>query len=161
MNNNICIYIRTASNDEKAVDMQRTQLNEYVAELSDSDTSTTLKEFVDMGYSGLSTELPALQDIFTLAKAGEVDVLVTTTLDRFSRNVSKARELIQHLDNLGVLVEFSSNNQTLLEEDGAEANNHFTKTVLDTVAQQERTLRSQKIKNGIKKAKMKKENGEG
>lgn len=161
MNNNICIYIRTATNDEKAVEMQRTQLNEYVAELSDSDTSTTLKEFVDMGYSGLSPELPALQDILTLAKAGEVDVLVITDYDRLSRNVTQALNLLKQFEDLGVLVECSSNSSALLEEDGTLANNQFIETVLDSVAQQEGTLRSQKIKDGVKKAKMKKENGEG
>lgn len=151
-NNNICKYIRTATNDEKAVEAQRVQLNEFAAELSDGDTSTTLMEFVDKGYSGTSTERPALSNLMHYASAGKVDVLLMTDSSRLSRNFSEANQLIENLLELGVMIEFT-NTSTILEEDGEDEQPKFIQRVLEAIKEEDIVLHSKRIKEGIKRKK--------
>ena len=154
---NIVTYIRTATNDEKAVEAQRLQLNEYVAELSDDLYTTTLKEYVDMGYSGLSSDRPELNAVLSLAKAGEIDVLVATDAERLHRNVTKVQELIANLDDQGVIVEFT-NTSSLLSEAGEDVDTDFIERLREAFAISESEVRSERIKAGIKRKKLEAKN---
>lgn len=116
-NNNICAYIRTATNDDKAIEAQRVQLHEFAAELSDNDAATTLTEYVDAGYSGLTTERPALEQIKLLAASGQIDVLIMTDPMRLDRNRTTFAQQLEYFDDLGVTVEFISDS-SILEEEG-------------------------------------------
>jgi DNA invertase Pin-like site-specific DNA recombinase len=149
---NIVTYIRTATNDEKSVEAQRLQLNEYVAELSDDVYTTTLKEYVDMGYSGLSSDRPGLEAILSLAKSGEIDVLVTTDAERLHRNVTKVQELISNLDDQGVIVEFTKTS-SLLSEAGEDVDTDFMERLNVAFAEHESEALSERIKAGIKRKK--------
>ena len=154
---NIVTYIRTATNDEKAVEAQRLQLNEYVAELSDDLYTTTLKEYVDMGYSGLSSDRPELNAVLSLAKAGEIDVLVATDAERLHRNVTKVQELIANLDDQGVIVEFTKTS-SLLSEAGEDVDTDFIERLREAFAISESEVRSERIKAGIKRKKLEAKN---
>lgn len=154
---NIVTYIRTATNDEKAVEAQRLQLNEYVAELSDDVYTTTLKEYVDMGYSGLSSDRPEFNAVLSLAKAGEIDVLVATDAERLHRNVTKVQELIANLDDQGVIVEFTKTS-SLLSEAGEDVDTDFIERLRAAFAIRESEVRSERIKAGIKRKKLETKN---
>jgi DNA invertase Pin-like site-specific DNA recombinase len=150
--NNICKYIRTATNDEKAVEAQRVLLNEFAAELSDGDTSTTLMEFVDKGYSGTSTERPALSDLMQYASSGKVDVVLVTEPTRFERNVDVLKQKLQYFEDFGVMVEFT-NTSVILEEEGLDENNELITAITKAMREQDSKARSKRIKEGIKRKK--------
>ncbi len=151
--NNIVTYIRTASHDENAVTQQRTQLNEFLAELNENGAELNVAEIVDIGYSGLSNERPGITEIFAKAESGEIDVLVTTNPMRLQRNLTELHKLISQLDDHGVIVEFSDNSQILQEEDGVDTNKAYVEAMHKAIAKREREVRSQRIKEGIKKRK--------
>jgi DNA invertase Pin-like site-specific DNA recombinase len=110
-----------------------------------------------MGYSGLSYDRPGLETIFSLAKAGEIDVLVTTECSRLSRNISKTHQLIKQLDELGVIVEFSVN-PTLTTEAGLDDSNELISEITKAMRQQESKALSKRIKAGIKRKKLEAKN---
>jgi DNA invertase Pin-like site-specific DNA recombinase len=151
--NNIVTYIRTASHDENAVMQQRTQLNEFVAELNENGAELNVAEIVDIGYSGLTNERPGITEIFAKLESGEIDMLVTTDPMRLHRNLTEVQRLISQLDEYGLIVEFASNSQILQEEDGVAVNDTFAETMHKVIAQNEREMRSQRIKDGIKRQK--------
>lgn len=58
--------------------------------------------FVDEGVSGAKARRPALDSLMTKIKAGEVDVVVVTKLDRIGRSMRHLAALLGDLDDLGV-----------------------------------------------------------
>ena len=67
-----------------------------VAELSEDDR----------GASGVSFELPALNQALEMAKNGEFDVLVVREIDRFARSLAKQLIIEQEFRRYGVQIEY-------------------------------------------------------
>lgn len=57
--------------------------------------------FTDEGISGHKTDRPGWQDLLSAADTGEIDVIVVSSLDRFSRSTADAVGTIRRLHNQG------------------------------------------------------------
>ncbi|HNC10058.1 MAG TPA: recombinase family protein, partial [Anaerolineales bacterium] len=69
---------------------------QIVAELSEDDR----------GASGVSFELPALNQALEMAKNGEFDILVVREIDRFARSLAKQLIIEQEFRRYGVQIEY-------------------------------------------------------
>jgi len=61
-------------------------------------------EFVDAGVSGTKAEAqrPGLRALMDAVRSGEVEVVVVTKVDRFSRSMAQFAQAVEELDTLGV-----------------------------------------------------------
>ena len=101
-------------------------------------------EFIDDGYSASSTKRPALQEM--LKRTKEYDVILFTKLDRFSRNVLDANELVQRLDREKVSIK-------AVEEDDIDtstADGMFMFNLKVSLAQRELKKLSERVKSVFK-----------
>ena len=149
---NIALYIRTASADANAVDMQRTQLNEYVAELNTKEENLSVKEYSDIGFSGSSIDRPGLNELLTYAQTGQLDLIVTTDNIRLSRNLTDVTELVNEFENSGVITD-TCHEQKLLIEEGVGVDTEFMETMQKAMTEYKKMRMSQSIKQGIKNSK--------
>lgn len=150
MSNKICGYIRTATNNEEQVKAQRVKLNEYIIELADHYEMFTYHEFIDFAVSGVSDERSGLDSILTMARAGEIDLLVAVDPDRLSRDATQLRKLTEELDNLGVIVEFTDC-PNLLTEESVNFDSEFQNELSALFKKYEQKRWSKVIKDALKR----------
>lgn len=150
MSNKICGYIRTATNNEEQVKAQRVKLNEYIIQLADHYEMFTYHEFIDFAVSSSSDGRSGLDSILTMARAGEIDILVTVDPDRLSRDASKLQKLIEELDNLGVIVEFTDY-PNLLTDESSDIDSEFQDELSALFKKYEQKRWSKVIKDALKR----------
>ena len=91
----VAIYARV-STDKQKVEMQLTELREYVRRAN----WKIYREFVDEGYTGKNTARPAFKEMMDEASRRKFDLVLVWKLDRLSRSL---KDLITTLDELGHL----------------------------------------------------------
>ena len=66
--------------------------------------------FADQGITGTKDERPEFQKMLALARAGELDQILTKSISRFARNTTIVLELVRELKELRVEVVFENIN---------------------------------------------------
>ncbi len=138
----IAIYARV-STDKQAVDMQLSELRDYVKRAGWS----TFQEFVDEGFSGKNTKRPAFQEMMTLARRRKFDVLLVWKLDRLGRSLKDLVNTIDELGNLGI--DFISYENKI---DTTTPTGKLVFQVTGAVAEFERDIISERVKAGLRNA---------
>jgi site-specific DNA recombinase len=104
----------------------------------------------DGGYSGGSTERPALQRLLADVRTGKVDVIVVYKVDRLTRSLADFAKLVELFDNHGV--SFVSVTQQF---NTTTSMGRLTLNVLLSFAQFEREVTSERIRDKIAASKRK------
>jgi site-specific DNA recombinase len=97
-------YVRVSTEEQAengtSLATQREQAEAYIT----SRRWTLVETFEDAGISGTKDESgrPGLRSMMAAVRRGEVDVVVVTKLDRFSRSVAQFAKSVEELDSLGV-----------------------------------------------------------
>jgi site-specific DNA recombinase len=97
-------YVRVSTEEQAengtSLDTQREQARSYVA----ARGWTLTGEYEDAGISGTKDEREreGLRSLMQAARSGEVEVVVVTKVDRFSRSMAQFARSVEELDNLGV-----------------------------------------------------------
>src|SRR5262249_17827485 len=104
----------------------------------------------DGGYSGGSTERPALQELLADVKAGKIDVIVVYKVDRLTRSLADFAKLVELFDGHGV--SFVSVTQQF---NTTTSMGRLTLNVLLSFAQFEREVTSERIRDKIAASKRK------
>ena len=105
---------------------------------------TSEREFCDTGISGVKERRPALDKMLQQARLGKFHVLVVAGLDRCSRNVRHLLALLDELNSVGV--KFISLREAI---DLSTPQGQMTMTVLAAVAQLERDLTRQRVRETL------------
>ena len=91
----VFLYVRVSTQEQAkegySIDEQIERLKKY----ADAHGWIIVKIYTDAGYSGGSTERPALQDMIRDVRAGLGDMVVVYKLDRLSRSQKDTLELIE------------------------------------------------------------------
>jgi site-specific DNA recombinase len=101
---NAATYVRVSTEEQAengtSLDTQREQARAYVA----ARGWTLVAEYEDAGISGTKDERgrEGLRSLMQAARAGDVEVVVVTKVDRFSRSMAQFARSVEELDNLGV-----------------------------------------------------------
>lgn len=122
-----------------SIDDQRGRTRSYI----EAKGWTLVEEYVDQGVSGSLARRPALDRLMAAARNGDVDVIVTTKLDRFGRSVSHLSTVIPHLEDLGVA--FVSIAESL---DGTTATGRLMRNILASFAEFEREQITERMVTG-------------
>jgi site-specific DNA recombinase len=96
------------------------------------------------GKSAKNTDRPALQKLCEMARAGLIDVVVITKIDRISRSVKDFLLLVEELEKFGVKIVSLRESLDLTTPGG-----RLQTTMLIALAQHERELTSVRVKEKV------------
>jgi DNA invertase Pin-like site-specific DNA recombinase len=108
-----------------------------------------VKEFVDHGISGAKERRPALDEMVGLARQGKIKIIITTSLDRISRDTRHLLNLIEELNHYGISIISLRENLDFSTPLGK-----ATLTIIGAISSLERELTRERIKSALAAKKM-------
>ncbi len=101
------IYTRVSTNDGMeqeftSLDSQRESAESYIASQKSEGFFALAERYDDAGFSGASTERPALQKLITDIKVGKIGCVVVYKVDRLSRSLLDFSKLLEFFDQNNV-----------------------------------------------------------
>ncbi len=149
------IYTRASTEhgleqDFNSLDAQYDAAQAYIRSQAHAGWTLIRSRYADGGYSGGSTERPALQRLLADVKAGKIDVIVVYKVDRLTRSLADFAKLVELFDGHGV--SFVSVTQQF---NTTTSMGRLTLNVLLSFAQFEREVTSERIRDKIAASKRK------
>jgi site-specific DNA recombinase len=149
------IYTRVSTDqgleqDFNSLDAQRDAGVAYIRSQAHASWTLIRSQYNDGGYSGGSTDRPALQRLLTDVRARKVDVIVVYKVDRLTRSLADFAKLVELFDSHGV--SFVSVTQQF---NTTTSMGRLTLNVLLSFAQFEREVTSERIRDKIAASKRK------
>src|SRR6187401_513735 len=149
------IYTRVSSDsgleqDFNSLDAQHEASQAYIKSQAHAGWTLIRTRYDDGGYSGGSTERPALQRLLEDVKARRVDIIVVYKVDRLTRSLADFAKLVELFDAHGV--SFVSVTQQF---NTTTSMGRLTLNVLLSFAQFEREVTSERIRDKIAASKRK------
>ena len=149
------IYTRVSTDqgldqDFNSLDAQRDAAEAYIRSQAHAAWTLIRSQYNDGGYSGGSTDRPALQRLLTEVRARKVDIIVVYKVDRLTRSLADFAKLVELFDSHGV--SFVSVTQQF---NTTTSMGRLTLNVLLSFAQFEREVTSERIRDKIAASKRK------
>jgi site-specific DNA recombinase len=149
------IYTRVSTDhrleqDFNSLDAQHDAAQAYIRSQAHAGWALIRTRYDDGGYSGGSTERPALQRILADVRARKIDVIVVYKVDRLTRSLADFAKLVELFDGHGV--SFVSVTQQF---NTTTSMGRLTLNVLLSFAQFEREVTSERIRDKIAASKRK------
>jgi DNA invertase Pin-like site-specific DNA recombinase len=149
------IYTRVSTDagleqDFNSLDSQRDAAEAYIRSQAHAAWTLIRNQYNDGGYSGGSTDRPALQRLLADIRAKKVDVIVVYKVDRLTRSLADFAKLVELFDGHGV--SFVSVTQQF---NTTTSMGRLTLNVLLSFAQFEREVTSERIRDKIAASKRK------
>lgn len=141
------LYARTSTLDQKnGLEAQIRTLIEYC----EKNKITNYQIFADDGVSGAKASRPSLDRMMGLARGGSIERIVVYSFSRYARSVSNLLAALEELRALNVgFISFTEN----LDTNSPMGRAFFV--IIAAVSQLERDLVIERVKNGLKNAKLK------
>jgi len=149
------IYTRVSTEhgleqDFNSLDAQHDAAQAYIRSQAHAGWILIRPRYDDGGYSGGSTERPALQRLLADVRTGKVDIIVVYKVDRLTRSLADFAKLVELFDRHGV--SFVSVTQQF---NTTTSMGRLTLNVLLSFAQFEREVTSERIRDKIAASKRK------
>src|SRR5213079_831360 len=149
------IYTRVSTEhgleqDFNSLDAQHDAAQAYIRSQAHAGWTLIRARYDDGGYSGGSTDRPALQRLLSDVKAGKIDVIIVYKVDRLTRSLADFAKLVELFDEHGV--SFVSVTQQF---NTTTSMGRLTLNVLLSFAQFEREVTSERIRDKIAASKRK------
>jgi len=143
MSKKTALYARCSTTDQFPENQIR-----VLKALADRNGDEIVAEFVDKGISGSKRDREALNQMISAARSRKFSKLYVVSIDRLSRSTKDLIETVELLNDLKVQIVFQRENI-----DTTSAMGQFFLTVLGSLAQFEREIMRERIKQGIDRAK--------
>lgn len=137
----VCAYARVSTASDAQGESLENQTTHYRNLIEANPEYEYIGIFADQGITGTKGERPEFQKMLDLARAGEIDLILTKSISRFARNTTVVLEVVRELKLLGVEVKFEKDNISSMSGDG-----ELMLTVLSSFAQEESKSMSENIK---------------
>ena len=138
------IYCRVSTADQK-IDTQLYQLRELAA----TRGYEIVKEYCDKGISGSKARRPALDELMRDARRRKFHVVLVAAFDRVARSTKHFLQVLDELDDLNV--QFVSARENV---DTTGALGRMFVTMIGSIAELERSLIAERIRQGLHRAKL-------
>lgn len=138
------VYARVSTPDQH-VETQLYDLRKLAAQRG----FEIVREYCDRGISGSKTKRPGLEALMNDARRGGFSVLLTAAFDRVARSTRDFLQIVDELNNLGI--EFISAREAI---DTSGPMGRMFLTLVGSIAELERSLIVERIKAGMRRAKM-------
>lgn len=141
------LYARTSTLDQK--NGLQAQIRTLI-EFCEKNNIKNFEVFADDGISGTKASRPALDKMMTMARAGQLEQIIVYSFSRYARSVTHLLQALEELRSLNVA--FNSYTEKL------DTNSPLGKAffvVIAAISALERDLIVERVKNGLKNAKLK------
>lgn len=119
--------------NEKHLDSLENQLNHYTYYLTNHENYKLMGLYYDGDISGTTiNNRPGFKRLLRHCEEGLIDLVITKSISRFSRNAKDLLEVVNHLSELGIPIIFETENINTLER-----KNKFFLTALAGLSQEE------------------------
>lgn len=142
----VAAYARVSADEADNIDSLSAQISHYSALIQSHPGWDYAGVFSDAGISGTKAERPGFKALMAEADRGNVDIILTKSVSRFSRNTVDLLCAIRHLKAIEVSVRFERENIDTLSESG-----ELLLTLLASFAEEEAHSASENIKWAIRK----------
>jgi len=143
----LAIYARTSTDkQEKGLEAQERALAEYCKVKGISD----YLRFSDEAFSGKLSSRPQFNKMMAAVRAGEIHTVLVYSFSRFARSTKQLIDSLEEFQKLGVA--FVSITENI---DTTNPYGKFMFTIFASIAQLEREITVERVKNGLKNARAK------
>ena len=139
------IYARVSTKDQNR-ELQLRDLRAFCA----ARKFSVVREYVDVGESGAKDSRPQLNELMAAARKRQVDAIVVWRFDRFARSTKHLLLALEEFRSLGI--QFTSYSENI---DTSSPLGQALFTIVSAVAQLERDLIRERVKAGLRNAKLK------
>ena len=153
----VAAYVRVSMQSEDLLRSYVRQIEYYTKLIKSNPEWEFVQVFADKGITGTSTEKrDAFMQMLDECEKGNIQIILTKSISRFSRNTIDLLQTVRHLKDLGIEVRFEKENISSLSGDG-----ELMLTILASFAQEESRNISENVKWGIRKRNEKGMNASG
>ena len=140
----VAAYCRVSTEKDDQLNSLETQRTFFEMYINQKTDWTLVGVFADEGLSGTSmSRRPEFRRMIDLAKAGEINLIITKEVSRFARNTVDTLTVTRELKTLGVGVIFLNDGIDTRDNDG-----EFRLTIMASVAQEESRKISERTRWG-------------
>lgn len=112
----VAAYARVSTASTEQEDSFENQVKYYTEKICSNNDYEFVGIYADQAISGTTDKRPEFQRMIADAKKGKIDLIITKSISRFSRNVGDLSKYVQLLKNLDVDVLFEEDNIRLQDE---------------------------------------------
>ena len=143
----VAAYARVSMESERMNHSLSAQISYYSTLIQKNPDWQYAGVFADDGISGTSIEKrDEFKRMIAAAEKGDIDIILTKSIQRFARNTVDLLETIRHLKDIGVEVRFEKEHINSMDGDG-----ELMLTILASFAQEESHSISENVKWGTRK----------
>ena len=143
----VAAYARVSMESERMNHSLSAQISYYSALIQQNPDWQYAGVFADNGISGTSiAKRDEFKRMIAAAENGDIDIILTKSIQRFARNTVDLLETVRHLRDIGVEVRFEKEHINSMNGDG-----ELMLTILASFAQEESRSISENVKWGTRK----------
>jgi len=143
----VAAYARVSTDETDQLHSYQTQMEEYTGRIQKNEEWEFAGMFADEGITGTDMrKRPNFMKMIQAAKDGHIDLILTKSISRFSRNTIDILTVIKDLRTIGVEIYFEKENIS-----STDPKIDFVLTVMSSMAQEESRSISENTKWGIQK----------
>lgn len=142
----VAAYARVSIEKETMIESLAAQVSYYRTHIQHNPEWQYIGVYADEGITGTKSDRPEFQRLITDCNAGLIDMVITKSLSRFSRNTLDTLNLLRELKQKGVDVFFERENIHSISGDG-----ELMLSILSSFAQEESRSVSENCKWRIRK----------
>ena len=140
-------YCRVSTGSEEQLTSFTAQMDYYTQRINDTEGWTMVRMYADKGITGTSAKKrPEFLKMIRDAEKGKIDLVITKSVSRFTRNTLDGLEYVRRLKRCGVGVYFEKENTNTLN-----MSNEMILTFMMSQAQSESESLSTNVKWGFRK----------
>ena len=143
----VAAYCRVSTDKEEQINSYKSQIEYYTTKIDENPNWHNVGIFADEGRSGTTVKRPNFQKMMGLARRKKIDLIITKSVSRFSRNTLDCIDNVRKLRALGIGVFFESENI-----DTTTMDDETILTVISSLAQSESISMSKNIRMGFMQA---------
>ena len=141
----VAAYCRVSTDSEEQETSYETQVSHYTTYIQSKEEWEFVKVYADDGISGTNTmKREAFNQMIEDCEAGKIDLILTKSISRFSRNTVDCLKYTRQLKALNIAVFFEKENINTLDAKG-----EVLMTIMAALAQQESESLSANVRLGI------------
>jgi Site-specific recombinases, DNA invertase Pin homologs len=143
----VAVYCRVSTSSDEQLSSYQAQLEYYQKKVKDNPRWILVGIYADQGVTGTSTKhRKEFMRLIRACERGKIDLVITKSVSRFSRNTLDGLEYIRRLKSIGVGVYFEKENVNTLTMD-----NELILTFMMSAAQAESESLSGNVRWGHRK----------
>jgi DNA invertase Pin-like site-specific DNA recombinase len=140
-------YARVSTDETDQLNSYQMQVEEYTTKIQNNNEWEFAGMFCDEGITGTRMDKrPSFLEMIEQAKNGHIDLILTKSISRFSRNTVDLLTIIKELRSLDVEIYFEKENMSSMDP-----KMDFTLTIMSSIAQEESRSISENTKWGFQK----------